>query len=84
MNEDIKVEHFDMISSVNLNGEAACRRSTSGGLVVLGTHMIKSWTSTQKITALSSGEAEYYAVVKGTSQELGVRSILEDFKIENP
>ena len=42
---------------------------------------MKSWSTTQKITALSSGEAEYYAIVKGASQGIGIRSMLEDFQI---
>ena len=63
-----------MINDVELNGEAACRRSTSGGLILLGEHLIKSWSTTQTITALSSGEAEYYAIVKGASQGIGTRS----------
>jgi hypothetical protein len=82
INEEIKEEHFDMINGVDLNGEAACRRSTSGGLILLGKHLIKSWSSTQKITALSSGEAEYYAIVKGASQGIGIRSMLQDFQIK--
>ena len=39
---------------------AGCRRtrkSTSGGVIMLGGHLIKSWSSTQAIIALSSGEA---------------------------
>ena len=81
VNEQINEEHFDMISSVNLNGEAQCRRSTSGGLIQLGKHLIKSWSSTQHVTARSSGEAEYYAITKGASQGTGVRSMLKDFQI---
>ena len=71
-----------MINGVNLDGDASCRRSTSGGLVLLGEHLIKSWSSTQKVTALSSGEAEYYAIVKGACQGMGIRSMLQDFKID--
>ena len=70
-----------MISSVNLNGEAACRKSTSGGLILLGDDLIKSWSSIQKITALSSIEAEYYAIVEGAPQGIEVRSMLQDFQI---
>ena len=33
------------------------RKSTSGGVIMLGKHMIKSWSSTQTGIALSSGEA---------------------------
>ena len=47
----------------------------------MGEHLIKSWSSTQKITALSSGEAEYYAIVKGAEQGMGVRSMLIDFQV---
>ena len=34
------------------------RKSTSGGQVLLGQHSIKSWSVTQAVIALSSGEAE--------------------------
>ncbi len=71
-----------MINGINLDGEASCRRSTSGGLIVLGEHLIKSWSSIQKVTALCSGEAEYYAIVKGACQGMGIRSLLQDFQID--
>ena len=41
------------------------RRSTSGGVITLGSHVIKTWSATQGVVALSSGEAEYYGIVKG-------------------
>ena len=37
-----------------------------------GQHMIKSWSSTQALIALSSGEAEYYGLVKAAGAGLGV------------
>jgi len=43
------------------------RKSTSGGVAMIGGHSIKSWCSTQSIVSLSSGEAEYYGIVKGSS-----------------
>ena len=61
---------------------AGCRRtrkSTSGGVAMFGKHMVKSWCSTQAIVSLSSGEAEYYGIVKGGSIGLGLRSMLGDF-----
>ena len=39
---------------------------------------IKSWASTQGLISLSSGEAEYYGVVKAASVGLGVKSTLCD------
>ena len=37
------------------------RKSTSGGMMMLGTHVIKSWSTNQAVIALSSGEAEIMA-----------------------
>ena len=54
------------------------RRSTSGGLIMLGGHMVKSWSRNQAVIALSSGEAEYYGIVRGASIGLGTQSILVD------
>ena len=58
------------------------RKSTSGGMVMWGSHIIKSWSSTQSVVALSSVEAEFYGVVKGASVALGLQSVLKDFNIE--
>ena len=35
------------------------RKSTNGGALTLGNHCIRSWSTTQSVIALSSGEAEY-------------------------
>jgi hypothetical protein len=43
-----------------------------------GGHCLKSWSSTQDVIALSSGEAEYYAIVKGVSQALGMKQLLNN------
>ena len=64
---------------------AGCRRtrkSTSDGVAMLGNHMVKTWCSTQSIVSLSSGEAEYYGIVKGSSIGLGIRSMLGDFGVD--
>ena len=45
---------------------------------MLGQHCIKTWSSTQAIIATSSGEAEYYALVKASSVGIGCRSMLAD------
>ena len=44
-----------------------------------GTHSIKSWSSTQSVIALSSGEAEYYGLTKAGCVALGMRSLFVDF-----
>ena len=38
---------------------------------VLGRHLLKVWAKTQSLIALSSGESEFYASVKGASVGLG-------------
>ena len=43
---------------------------------------MKSWAKTQTVIATSSCEAEYYGLVKGISQALGLRSMLKDIGIE--
>ena len=45
---------------------------------MLGEHPVKGWSVTQALIALSSGEAEYYGIVKGSSVGLGARSVLRD------
>ena len=57
------------------------RKSTSAGVIMLGKHMIKSWSSNQAVVALSSGEAEYYALVKAASVAMGTRTLLRDMGI---
>ena len=52
----------------------ATRRSTSGGVAIRGTHLIKHWSCTQRAVTLSSAEAELYGLVKGTTEALGIQS----------
>ena len=59
-------------------GCAATMRSTSGGVLMIGSHVVKSWSTTQATVALSSGEAELYALVKGASQSLGLLALASD------
>lgn len=43
-----------------------------GGAVVRGLHCIGSWSTTQGLVALSSVEAEYYALVQAAVRGLGI------------
>ncbi len=47
------------------------RKSTSGGAIMIGSHMLKSWATSQSVIAFSSGEAELYAMTKAASQTIG-------------
>ncbi|MDA8582761.1 reverse transcriptase domain-containing protein [bacterium] len=64
---------------------AGCKdsgKSTSGGAIFLGSHVIKTWSRSQKTVALSSGEAELIAMVKATAEGLGILSLAQDWKLD--
>ena len=70
-------------------GDEVTRRSTSGGIIALGSHCVKTWSSTQSVPALSSCEAEYLALVDGASRVLGLQAaarelgiVVEDVAVE--
>ena len=45
---------------------------------MLGAHLIKSWSATQGLVSLSSGEAEFYGVTKASGIALGMKSLMRD------
>ena len=49
---------------------------------MLNKHTVKTWSVTQDMLALSSGEAEYYGLVRCAAQGLGVIALLLDMGIE--
>jgi hypothetical protein len=57
------------------------RKSTSAGVLMMGAHTLKTWATNQAVLALSSGEAEYYAIVKAASVAIGIRSLAADMGI---
>ncbi len=75
---------IEVYSDTDWAGCQRTRKSTSGGCLMLGSHLIKSWSSTQQAVALSSGEAEFYGVVKAAGMALGYMSLLEDLGVVLP
>ncbi len=64
---------------------AGCRRtakSTSGGIIMRGSHYLKSWSSTQKNVTLSSGEAELVACVKASCELTGLLQMSREWGLE--
>ena len=64
---------------------AGCRvtgKSTSGGVVMIGAHLIKSWATTQASIALSSAEAELVAMTKATAETIGIIHMVKDLAVE--
>ena len=55
------------------------RKSTSGACIMNGSHLIKAYRRSQSNIALSSGEAEFYALVAAASEALGIVAMTDDF-----
>ena len=79
-----RVDRIDTYSDTDWAGCPKTRKSTSGGCLMLGRHLLKSWSSTQASVALSSGEAEFYGVVKAGGISLGYQALLADVGIQIP
>ena len=43
-----------------------------------GSHCVRSWSITQAVISLSTGEAEMYGVIRGASMALGFQSLVKD------
>ena len=62
--------------------EQEAKKSTSGGILCLGDHSIKSWSSTQSVIALSTREAELYALNEDCAGGLGAKSLFSDLGLD--
>ena len=60
-------------------GDINNRRSTSGGLLLLGDHLLQHWSKLQATISLSSGEAELNSSVKGVSECIGIYELWKEW-----
>ena len=51
---------------------------------MIGQHCIRTWSSTQPSVTLSSGEAEYYGLVKAAGAGLGHQALMADLEVDLP
>ena len=73
--EQIRVKvHTD----TNFAGCSSTRKSTSDSVIKLGLHCVKTWSTTQSVIAFSSGGVEYYGLIKGAAEALGVKAMFDD------
>ena len=63
-------------------GDKEKRKSTSGGLIICGGHLVGHWSRLQAGPAPSSGEAELNAGTKGLSELIGVRNFLDQLGVK--
>ena len=73
--------HIDAYSDSDWAGDRVTRKSTSGAVRMMGSHLLKSWSTTQPVIAISSGKAEFYALVKTAAQAKGLFSFLMDYNM---
>ena len=79
-----RADCIDVYSDTDWSGCARTRKSTSGGCIIIGQHCIRTWSSTQPSVTLSSGEAEYYGLVKAAGAGLGHQSLMSDLDVALP
>ena len=60
-------------------GCAVTRRSTTGLATVLGRHCVKDQSNLHSTISLSSGESEWYGLVRGSVAGLAWQSLLVDW-----
>ena len=73
-----RADTIECYSDTDWGGCVKTRKSTSGGCLMLGGHVLKTWSSMQPTVSLSSGEAEFYGVVKAAGLALGQQAVLKD------
>ena len=76
--DEDKMMVVEAYSDSDWAGCKGTRKSTSGGMIVMGGGLMKSWAKNQSVIALSSAEAEYYGMLKVVGEAIGFRSMAED------
>ena len=64
-------------------GDRRSRKSTSGGAILIGRHCVRTWSSTQSAIALSSAEAEFYAMVDAVIRAKGMLNLLAELGLSS-
>ena len=73
----IELDVIDSHSHANWAGCRRSRKSSSGGTIALGCHLINTYSKTQAIVARSSGDSELYGVIRASTEPLGVSTFLK-------
>ena len=73
---------LDVWSDSDHAGCTRTRRSTSCSALMVGRHLLKFTSTTQTVIALSSGESEFYGLVKSVAIGLGAKAMAKDLGVE--
>ena len=74
-----EIDVLDIHSDANWAGCRESRKSSSGGTIAIGGHLIRAYSKTQSVIAKSSAESELYAVVRASAEGLGILTLYSDF-----
>ena len=80
-----QIEHPKCITVCSDSDHAGCqrtRKSTSSSKLFHGQHMLRSTSTTQAVISLSTGESEFYGIVKATSAAIGAVAMLRDLGVD--
>ena len=69
---------FTTFTDSDWGGCTRTRRSTSGGVILHGSHALLHWSRTQQLIALSSAEAELNAAIKAGQEGLALKHLAEE------
>ena len=78
-------DQFTCINAWSDSDHAGCirsRKSTTGTVVQLGEATVKTAAKGQGVIALSTGEAEYYALISTASTALGEQAMMADWGVK--
>ena len=75
-------KEITMYVDADFAGCLATRRSTSGMVCFFGRHVVKHSSTLQSTISLSSGESEFYAIVKGVSIGYSIQELLRGWNVE--
>ena len=79
MERQTRVRHATAYSDSDAAGCKRTRKSTTCCILMHGGHFIKMSSATQRPLALSSGEAEWYALARSGTAVVGMVSMAADF-----
>ena len=65
-------------SDADWAGCKTTRKSTTGGCITLGKHVLKGRSKTQSLIALCSGESELYATLRAAAESFGMMPMMKD------
>ena len=80
--QDARTARIRSVVDSDWAGDIGTRKSTSGMCIFYGEHLLKHSSTMQEAISLSSGEAEYYALVRGACHGLGTQAYFADLGIK--